>query len=425
MKRFSLFLMSLAAIALGHAPTAEADDLPLSFDLSEATVVPNPAATDPSSTDPLKTDQSPLEVNPQLSSGPIGLPATATTPPVQTFSLAKEDQLPPPPTPPNRVIPEASDQVESVAANAPLSAPLKQTATAPAPVAAQEVAAADLNRSVELTFDRASTPTATANSGQPQSEEAVSGKNLEAQQTDFSLDALFRGGPDSLVARIVGSAEGTRTPKGQRTRAYYGHTDPGNGVWNLGSFSYQHGASSPEEADEKQLKRLRRQTDELVAIASQYQLEMTLEEMLNGIDLANQSPRAALDQGGYVERLVQARQQNLQGQDAILWARVRSYLDPDTQQWNAPGLGNNVNSITHDQERRMQAIARALSHVQQETAIAQQVPTLEASVPAQSGTTPAVAQAGDGQRSGLSSGRDRPLSNLIASALDRLMSIDL
>ena len=78
-----------------------------------------------------------------------------------------------------------------------------------------------------------------------------------------ALETLFHGNSDSLVARAVGSAEGTRTAEGGYTAAYYGHVDPGNHKWNLGSFSYQHGANSPTEADAKQLKWLYNQILEL------------------------------------------------------------------------------------------------------------------------------------------------------------------
>ena len=101
---------------------------------------------------------------------------------------------------------------------------------------------------------------------------------------------IFAGGSDSLVARTVGHAEGTRTADGHKTRAYYGHSDPGNGVWNLGSFSYQHSANSPEDADEKQLRRLQSQADTIRQKADAHRLELSLEEELNAIDLANQSP---------------------------------------------------------------------------------------------------------------------------------------
>lgn len=175
---------------------------------------------------------------------------------------------------------------------------------------------------------------------------------------------IYEGGSDSLVARVIGSAEGTRTTSGSPTRAYYGHTDPGNGVWNMGTFSYQHGASSPQEADNKQLKRLAVQGKTIANQANRVALTMTLGEMLNGLDLANQSPRAALERGGYVDRLVQARKQGMENSDAIIWARTYSYLNPDTQRWNAPGLGNTLHSIQRDQHRRHDAVAKAYNHYQ-------------------------------------------------------------
>ena len=178
--------------------------------------------------------------------------------------------------------------------------------------------------------------------------------------------ALFTGGSDSLVARTVGHAEGTRTADGSKTHAYYGHSDPGNGVWNLGSFSYQHGAKSPEDADEKQLQRLQRQADVIRQKAEAHRLSLSLEEELNAIDLANQSPLAALETPGYVEWLKKARDRGLIGSEAVLWARTQSYWDPQTNRWNAPGLGNTEGTISHDQNRRLTAIARALDVYEQQ-----------------------------------------------------------
>jgi hypothetical protein len=178
------------------------------------------------------------------------------------------------------------------------------------------------------------------------------------------MQRLFEGGNDSLVAIAVGSAEGTRTPSGEITDAYFGHTDPGNRVWNMGTFSYQHGASTPEEANQKQLKRLQSQSEYLRSRAAKYGLNLTLEEMLNGIDLANQSPLAALGRMGYIERLAEAKQNGHEGADAIVVARTRSYINPDTQRWNAPGLGNTQASITRDQQRRANAVASAIAAYQ-------------------------------------------------------------
>lgn len=191
---------------------------------------------------------------------------------------------------------------------------------------------------------------------------------LDSNSHPPQLDPLFQGGSRSLVARVVGSAEGTLTPAGDRTRAYYGHRDPGNGVWNRGLFSYQHGAKSPQEADRKQLRRLRRQTEVIYQKAARLGLKLSLFETLNAIDLANQSPRAALSRGGYVDRLAQTREAGLEGDEAILWDRTRSFLDPDTHRWTAPGLGNTEPRITRDQARRMRAIARAVHSYQQQHA---------------------------------------------------------
>ena len=173
-------------------------------------------------------------------------------------------------------------------------------------------------------------------------------------------DWIFEGGSNSLVARTVGSAEGTRRWDGRKTMAYYGHVDPGNGVWNQGTFSYQHEAASPEEADEKQLRRLKRQERQLKEKAIQWQVPMSIEIRLNGLDLANQAPLAALDKGGYIERLAEAYREGKSGEQAIAWARTQAYFDPDKQAWDAPGLGNNHYSIRRDQERRMAAIDKAL-----------------------------------------------------------------
>ncbi len=171
---------------------------------------------------------------------------------------------------------------------------------------------------------------------------------------------LFEGGSQSLVARAVGSAVGTRIATGDITPAYHGHTDPGNRAWNLGTFSYQHGATSAA-ADRKQVARLQGQTEVLKRRAMNRTISLTLEETLNGIDLANQSPLAAIGRVGYIERLAEVKTWGLEGTEAIVVARTRSYINPNTGRWNAPGLGNTEASITRDQRRRTEAIARALA----------------------------------------------------------------
>ena len=179
----------------------------------------------------------------------------------------------------------------------------------------------------------------------------------------LQADKIFEGGSDSVVARTVGHAEGTRAADGSKTRAYFGHVDPGNGAWNLGSFSLQRfKATSPEQADKMQLNRLQQQGQKIDRLARASGLKLSVEERVNGIDLANQAPLAALDPGGYIARLKQARAQGLTGSAAVLEARTYSSLNPQTQQWEASGLGNREDSIRYDQTRRAMAISQVLQN---------------------------------------------------------------
>ncbi|WP_156518596.1 hypothetical protein [Phormidesmis priestleyi] len=226
----------------------------------------------------------------------------------------------------------------------------------------------------ELSFSPPSQKTARLENKQPEKKAALVTPHQSSRQSFASsaiadsINAIFEGGSNSIVARTVGHAEGTRSVDGSKTRAYYGHVDPGNGVWNLGSFSYQHcdASCTPDEADDRQLRRLRSQSQVLAQRADSNGIRMTLEEKLNGIDLANQAPLAALDQGGYVDWLRAAHQKGLTGSNAVLWARTYSFLNPRTQTWDAPGLGNRYDSIAYDQERRRAAIASALENHNQQ-----------------------------------------------------------
>ncbi|MCU0565463.1 MAG: hypothetical protein MUF49_02575 [Oculatellaceae cyanobacterium Prado106] len=250
--------------------------------------------------------------------------------------------------------------------NGTSSATVNDSAIAPAP----DQPATKPARPLELGFDLppAQPPTTPAQSAPVQSAAAPAAPKATSATipplviaTGETIAHIFEGSANSLVARAVGSAEGTRTPDGNLTPAYYGHVDPGNRVWNLGSFSYQHQAKSPEDADQRQLSRLQLQAKILEQKAAAKGLKLSLEEKLNGIDLANQAPKAALDRQGYVDWLVTARQKGMKGSEAVLWARTRSFINPVTQRWDAPGLGNTAENIGRDQARRMDMIARAIA----------------------------------------------------------------
>ena len=359
----TLLTLSTLAITVGLSSAAEAaEELGLSFELepvqdsdlsrdqSVATGLPSDTATVTESADLKETDT------------PLPIPASAVNPPLagdktfpagvygggQALALSNHgsqpNQLPAPPPAPKSAPGSATKLLAS-------TTPTAQATSSQLAIEPQEPIDAllgfDLN---PRTQDRPTVAATTA--------AATTHQNSNPAEM---IAHVFRGGVESLVARAVGSAEGTRTPEGHKTPAYFGHIDPGNGVWNLGTFSYQHGAGTPEEADARQLSRLQLQSLALKRKAQTYNIDLSLEELLNGIDLANQAPMAALEREGYVEWLAEARHLGMVGTEAIIWARTRSFIDPDTQQWNAPGLGNNIHSISRDQSRRADAIAKAVS----------------------------------------------------------------
>jgi hypothetical protein len=100
---------------------------------------------------------------------------------------------------------------------------------------------------------------------------------------------------DDLLKRAIGRAEGTRDRNGNPTAAFQGHKDPG---WsgrckNQGSFSYQHCASSPDEADRKWLEVLRKAEGTIQAQAQEkFGQPLSLPAMVAALDGYTQSPDA-------------------------------------------------------------------------------------------------------------------------------------
>ncbi|HIK31675.1 MAG TPA: S-layer homology domain-containing protein [Oscillatoriales cyanobacterium M59_W2019_021] len=167
-----------------------------------------------------------------------------------------------------------------------------------------------------------------------------------------SIADLFAN-PDAPGVIAIGMAEGTRTVDGRPTRAYWGHTDPGNGARNLGSFSYQHGARSPQEADLLQLQRLYPHINALQATAEAYGMQLSVMELIAGVDLANQAPLATPH---YIGLLKQAHDLGYDEMQSILEARAHSYINPDTQQLEAGGFRNDWYRLRTDQARRLAAM---------------------------------------------------------------------
>ncbi len=212
---------------------------------------------------------------------------------------------------------------------------------------------------------------------------APSTSNISKSSTDPIPAQWWEQGSDSPIAVVIGNAEGTRQPDGAKNSAYYWHQDPGNGADNFGTFSYQHfpfertsdvraeasvtakrdvaaAQSLPEIADQEQMQRLRGFYRQLQHQAQEKGLVLTPLEILNGLDLINQSEAAGLAEGGYIDRLTKMRSLEEDVEEQIKEARSWSYWHPERQAWDAPGLGNGYQNVRRDQDRRFEAVKRAM-----------------------------------------------------------------
>lgn len=158
---------------------------------------------------------------------------------------------------------------------------------------------------------------------------------------------------DEDIVCAIGAAEGTRDSNCNPNLHYSGHIDPGNGADNLGTFSYQHGATTPEDADRKQLVRLRRAELELQSQAeAKWGRGLSKSAIAAALDLWNQSPQAGAD---FVWHLPSPTPTTAE----IIKARSRSYVDPQTGKLDAPGLGDK-NAVEVDQARRTKEVENAI-----------------------------------------------------------------
>lgn len=159
---------------------------------------------------------------------------------------------------------------------------------------------------------------------------------------------------DSLGAIAIGVAEGTRTPDGSRTSIWQQHTDPGNDAQNQGTFSWQLEATSVADAEQRGLDRVRQEAiPHLLQDAENLGVSLSMNGLVQGADLWNQSPQAGAD---FVENLKQCQQSEAQESAVVLCARVKSYINPNTGEVEAAGFANDLELLRDDQRRRMQAI---------------------------------------------------------------------
>jgi len=152
---------------------------------------------------------------------------------------------------------------------------------------------------------------------------------------------------------MVGVAEGTRTASGGYTKAYYGHSDPGDGNWNRGTVSGGRGTNaSPQMVDRRWMGTLtnvqQRMRGPLIASGLEPGTAGFNRVMFNLIDLTVQSPAAARDFAGKLSEM-KAKGWTV---EAIAKARADSYINPRTGRLDAPGFGNNYQRLFKDQRSR-------------------------------------------------------------------------
>ncbi|MBD3821510.1 MAG: hypothetical protein IE914_04540 [Thiotrichales bacterium] len=127
----------------------------------------------------------------------------------------------------------------------------------------------------------------------------------------------------SLGSISVGHAEGNMDVRGNSTKLTDGHIDPGNGAFNRGFCSWNKANGlSVAQADEKCLRTLQQQAATAERDLKKAGIEVSATSIINGADLANQSPRAGADFGA---RYAQALDKNLKGEKALIDARVESF----------------------------------------------------------------------------------------------------
>jgi hypothetical protein len=88
-------------------------------------------------------------------------------------------------------------------------------------------------------------------------------------------------------------------------------------------------------------------------------MELSVMELVAGMDLATQAPLAAQT---YLANLKEAKTQGFSGLEAIFEARSYSYVNPYNGQLEASGFDNDWGRLRFDQARRIAAIRYTLDH---------------------------------------------------------------
>ena len=150
----------------------------------------------------------------------------------------------------------------------------------------------------------------------------------------------------------IGIAEGTRTPSGSNTKAYYGHIDGGDGNRNRGTVSGGRNGGTPEQVDRQWMGVLTSVSTAMAPVLQRLGIPPTSQGwnrvMFNILDLRVQAPAAVQT---FVSKLPQVMKQGLTI-EAIAKARADSFFNPSTGVLEAGGFSNNYSKLFADQRSR-------------------------------------------------------------------------
>jgi tape measure domain-containing protein len=172
------------------------------------------------------------------------------------------------------------------------------------------------------------------------------------------IDSLMAGGTDSPIAKIIGMAEGNRKADGSMRKSYYGHVDPGNNKFNIGSFSAQGSLNkgTPEASDKAVIEQmLRPLISDFARQAEKTGVALTPKVLFNYLDSYNQSPLAAKEaRSGPTFFNSLGDLKGKENDDGAIMALRRKMYEASGQTRIA-GL-----TVKEDQGRRMEEIRAAL-----------------------------------------------------------------
>ncbi|NBW81833.1 hypothetical protein EBR21_08770 [bacterium] len=180
----------------------------------------------------------------------------------------------------------------------------------------------------------------------------IQNQNLPVK-IDFDLaDAL--ASPKSVLILAIGHAEGTINLDGSPTQAYYGHGD--SGFNNVGVFScISCGTRGPVAADEYYLENKIKPMRVRFEDAARGAMLPANHPMLAAafFTLLTQSPLAATDRKGFLDRMAGLKAQGI-SLETLIQLSVDSYRDPDTNEFkDVARFNNDETRIRADQKRRL------------------------------------------------------------------------